>query len=77
MKVSSRTYEEEMRRRNESKPVQVIDYSKSQESASKKPIEPFNQSDQSAKSPIEERKYLSRYVRSYIIFALIKKYVIH
>lgn len=28
MKVSSRTYQEEIRRRNESKPVEVIDYSK-------------------------------------------------
>lgn len=35
MKVSSRTYQDEIRRRNESKPVQVIDFSKLQESTSK------------------------------------------
>lgn len=75
MKVSSRTYEEEMRRRNESEPVQVIDCSKLQESASK-PIESVNKSiDQSAKSSIEEREYVPKYVRFCIISALIKKYV--
>jgi len=75
LKVSSRTYEEEMRRRNESQPVEVIDCSKLQDSASK-PIESVNKFiDQSAKSPIKEREYVPKYVRSCIISALIKKYV--
>jgi len=60
LKVSSRTYEEEMRRRNESKPVQVIDYSKLQESTSKPIDESVNKS---VKTPIEEKtKYVPKYV---------------
>jgi len=60
LKVSSRTYEEEMRRRNESKPVQVIDYSKVQESNSKPIDEAVNKS---VKKPIEEKtKYVPKYV---------------
>lgn len=56
MKVSSRTYEEDMRRRKESKPVQVIDYSKLQESASKPVDKPVK--------PIEDKtKYVPKYVR--------------
>jgi len=60
LKVSSRTYEEEMRRRNESKPVQVIDYSKMQESTSKPIDEPVNKF---VKTPIEEKtKNVPKYV---------------
>lgn len=55
MKVSTRTYEDEMRRRNESKPVQVIDCSKLQESASKSTDEPINKPiDKSANKPIDK-----------------------
>ncbi|KAG5320488.1 MAEL2 protein, partial [Pseudoatta argentina] len=59
---SSRTYQEEMRRRNESKPVEVIDCSKSQEgtSTSNDKSSITKSTDQSAKMPIEERtEYLN------------------
>jgi len=48
-----------MRRRNESKPIQVIDYSKVQESS-----KPINESvNKSVKTPIEEKtKYVPKYV---------------
>jgi len=60
LKVSSRTYEEEMRRRNESKPVQVIDYSKVQKSTSNPIDESVNKS---VKTTIEEKtKYVPKYV---------------
>jgi len=49
-----------MRRRNESKPIQVIDYSKVQESTSKPIDESVNKS---VKTPIEEKtKYVPKYV---------------
>ncbi|XP_011175978.1 protein maelstrom 2 [Solenopsis invicta] len=52
IKVSGRTYEDEMRRRKESKPVQIIDYSKVQESTSVD--KPKNSVDKSVKTTIEE-----------------------
>ncbi|XP_077264402.1 protein maelstrom 2-like isoform X1 [Temnothorax americanus] len=61
LKVSSRTYEEEQRRRNESKPVQVIDCSKLQEPVGEsinKAIDKFAP----IESPIEEKKYVSNYL---------------
>lgn len=52
-----------MRRRNESKPVQVIDCSKLQESASKSTNEPIDKPiDKSANKPIEEKTKLLDYV---------------
>lgn len=72
MKVSSRSYAEEMRRRNESQPVQVIDCSNSEESASKPIDNSVNKlMDTSAKSSIEEEKYMSKYVCIFIIFKLV------
>ncbi|XP_011882673.1 PREDICTED: protein maelstrom 2-like [Vollenhovia emeryi] len=66
LKVSSRTYEENLRRRNESKPVEVIDYSKmSRESASKpigEPANKFNEFEAAAAKPVEEKKYGSKYL---------------
>ncbi|XP_012542235.1 protein maelstrom 2 [Monomorium pharaonis] len=63
LKVSSRSHEEEMRRRKESKPITVIDYSELQESASK-PVEAIKSSlDKSAKTSVEEKtKYVSKYL---------------
>lgn len=58
LKVSSRTYEDEMRRRNESKPVQVIDCGK--ESASDEPV---NQNVNKNATSIEEG---TRYVPKYL-----------
>lgn len=75
MKVSSRTYEEEIRRRNESQPVKVINCSNSEESASKPIDNSVNKLiDISAKSPIEEEQYMSKYVCIFIIFKLVIKY---
>ncbi|XP_018353720.1 PREDICTED: protein maelstrom homolog [Trachymyrmex septentrionalis] len=59
---SSRTYQEEMRRRNESKPVQVVDCSKSQDdtSTSNDKSSITKSASKSAKTPIEERtEYLN------------------
>jgi len=57
-----------MCRRNESKPVQLIDCSKLQESASKPIDESINKSvNKSAKMPIEEKiKYMPKYVCIFI-----------
>lgn len=66
MKVSSRTYEEKMRRRNESQPIQVIDCSKLQEFASKPIDKSVNKS--TDKSSIEKEKYVSKYVCFYVHF---------
>lgn len=60
MKVSSRTYEEEMRRRKESQPVEVIDCSELEESAIDKSVDELI--NKSTKLSIEEEKYQPKYV---------------
>ncbi|KAL0117933.1 hypothetical protein PUN28_008960 [Cardiocondyla obscurior] len=63
LKVSSRTYSEEMRRREMSKPVKIIDCSKIQGSASKPTDESVNSlTDQSENLPVEEKKFMSNYL---------------
>lgn len=62
MKVSTRTYEDEMRRRNESKPVQIIDCSKLQESASKSTDESIDKPIDKSNKPIKEKTNLLDYV---------------
>ncbi|XP_025073315.1 protein maelstrom homolog isoform X2 [Pogonomyrmex barbatus] len=57
LKVSSRTYQEEMRRRNESKPIQMIDYGK--ESANKPIDDPVNKLNKSVE---EEDKCVPNYL---------------
>lgn len=55
MKVSSRSYQDEIRRRNESKPVEVIDYSKLNKSIDKSVNEPIDKSvDQSIDKSIDK-----------------------
>lgn len=65
MKVSSRTYQEEIRRRNESKPVEVIDYSKLDRSIDESDNEPVDKSvDKPVDKPINEwnKKHMPNYV---------------
>lgn len=72
MKVSSRTYQEEIRRRNESKPVEVIDYSKLDKSIDEsinesvdKPVDKsVDKPDMSVDKPINEwkKKHVPNYV---------------
>jgi len=72
LKVSSRTYQEEIRRRNESKPVEVIDYSKLDKSIDEsinesvdKPVDKsVDKPDKSVDKPINEwkKKHVPNYV---------------
>ncbi|GAB1867689.1 HMG box domain-containing protein [Camponotus japonicus] len=72
LKVSSRTYQEEIRRRNESKPVEVIDYSKLDKSIDEsinesvdKPVDKsVDKPDKSVDKPINEWK--KKHVPNYL-----------
>lgn len=69
--MSSRTYQDEIRRRTESKPVEVIDYSKLDRSIYESVDKPV---DKSVDKPVNELK--KKHVPSYVcILILINLYI--